>query len=130
QWREIGPVPRDKKEELWERFKAATQTINKKHQSYFDGRKQEQKNNLDAKIVLCEKAEEIADADIATHKEWDIKSRELIKLQKVWRTIGFAPRKDNNLIYERFRSACDRFFDSKRDFYSQNKEFQQNNLQM
>ncbi|MHA7109624.1 DUF349 domain-containing protein [Sunxiuqinia elliptica] len=130
QWREIGPVPRDKKEELWERFKAATSKINKKHQAYFEGRKQEQKKNLEAKTVLCEKAEEIANHEIKNHKDWDKKSRELIELQKVWRTIGFAPKKDNNRIYERFRSACDKFFDAKREFYAQNKELQMNNLQM
>jgi hypothetical protein len=130
QWREIGPVPRDKKEELWDRFKAATSKINKKHQGYFEGRKQEQKKNLEAKEALCEKAEEIADAEITNHKDWDIKSHELVRLQKVWRTVGFAPKRDNNLIYERFRTACDKFFDAKRDFYSQNKELQQNNLQM
>ena len=130
QWREIGPVPRDKKEELWERFKAATSKINKKHQGYFESRKQDQKKNLEAKTALCEKAEEIATEEIDNHKDWDKKSRELIELQKVWRTIGFAPKKDNNRIYERFRSACDQFFDAKREFYAQNKELQQNNLQM
>ncbi|WP_372774124.1 DUF349 domain-containing protein [Mangrovibacterium sp.] len=130
QWREVGPVPRDKKDELWERFKAATSIINKKHQEYFEDRKDDQKKNLDAKTVLCEKAEEIAALDLTNHKEWDDKSRDLIELQKVWRTIGFAPKKDNNRIYERFRSACDKFFDAKREFYAQNKELQQNNLQM
>ena len=130
QWREVGPVPRDKKDELWERFKAATSIINKKHQDYFEGRKSEQKKNLDAKIALCEKVEEIAAAEIDTHRDWDEKSKELIELQKYWRTIGFAPKKDNNKIYERFRSASDKFFDRKREFYNQNKEEQQNNLQM
>ena len=130
QWREIGPVPRDKKDELWERFKLATSKINKKHQDFFEDRKDEQKKNLDAKVALCEKAEEIASLNFESHKEWDQKSKELIELQKVWRTIGFAPKKDNNKVYERFRSACDKFFDAKRDFYAQNKEIQQNNLQM
>ena len=130
QWREIGPVPRDKKDELWERFKAATSKINKKHQEFFEGRKDEQKKNLEAKTALCEKAEEIAALALETHKEWDDKSRELIELQKVWRTIGFTPKKENNRVYERFRGACDCFFNAKREFYSQNKEFQSNNLQM
>ncbi len=130
QWREVGPVPRDKKDELWERFKAATSIINKKHQDYFEGRKSEQKKNLDAKIALCEKVEEIANGEIDSHRDWDEKSRELIELQKLWRTIGFAPKKDNNKIYERFRIASDKFFDRKREFYNQNKEEQQNNLQM
>jgi len=130
QWREVGPVPRDKKDELWERFKAATSIINKKHQDYFEGRKSDQKKNLDAKIALCEKVEEIATAAIETHRDWDERSRELIELQKMWRTIGFAPKKDNNKIYERFRIASDAFFDHKREFYNQNKEEQTNNLQM
>jgi hypothetical protein len=130
QWREVGPVPRDKKDELWERFKAATSIINKKHQDYFEGRKSDQKKNLDAKIALCEKVEEIANAAIETHRDWDERSRELIELQKIWRTIGFAPKKDNNKIYERFRIASDTFFDHKREFYNQNKEEQTNNLQM
>ncbi len=130
QWREVGPVPRDKKDELWERFKAATSIINKKHQDYFEGRKSDQKKNLDAKVALCEKVEEIANGEIESHRDWDEKSKEIIELQKVWRTIGFAPKKDNNRIYERFRIASDKFFDRKREFYNQNKEEQQNNLQL
>ena len=130
QWREIGPVPREKKEEIWERFKAATSKINKKHQEYFEGRKVDQKKNLEAKSALCDKVEEIAALVIESNKDWESKSKELIELQKVWRTIGFAPKKDNNRIYERFRVACDQFFDRKREFYSQNKEIQMNNLQV
>jgi len=130
QWREIGPVPRDKKDELWERFKAVTSKINKKHQEFFEERKTEQKSNFEAKIRLCEKVEEILASERTSHKDWDEKSKELIELQKVWRTIGFAPRKDNNRIYERFRKACDQFFNEKREFYTQNKELQLNNLQL
>jgi hypothetical protein len=129
-WREIGPVPGDKKDEIWERFKTATSKINKKHQEFFDGKKLEQKKNLDAKIVLCEKTEEIGNSVFETNKDWDNKSKELVELQKVWRTIGYAPKRDNNKIYERFRHACDMFFDNRREFYSKNKEQQQNNLQM
>jgi hypothetical protein len=130
QWREIGPVPHEKKEEIWERFKAVTATINKKQQEYFESRKEEQKKNLEAKFVLCEKAEKVASLELETHREWDNKSRELKELQKTWRAIGFIPRKENNKVYERFRSACDRFFDAKREFYAQNKEVQVNNLKM
>jgi hypothetical protein len=130
QWREVGPVPRDKKDELWERFKAVTSIINKKHQDFYEGKKSDQKKNLDAKIALCEKVEEIANAEFDVHRDWDEKSKELVELQKVWRTIGFAPKKENNKVYERFRSASDKFFDRKREFYNQNKEEQQNNLQM
>jgi hypothetical protein len=130
QWREIGPVPIEQKDDIWERFKAATAKINKKHQEFFDSRKLEQKKNLEAKIALCEKVEEINQQEITSHREWDEKSKEMVELQKVWRTIGFAPRKDNNRIYERFRNECDKFFDAKREFYSKNKELQQNNLQL
>lgn len=129
-WREIGPVPGDKKDEIWERFKTATAKINKKHQDFFESRKAEQKKNLDAKIVLCEKAEEIGTTIFESNKEWDAKSKEMVELQKVWRTIGFAPKKENNKIYDRFRQACDKFFDNRREFYGKTKEVQQNNLQM
>jgi hypothetical protein len=129
-WREIGPVPREKKEEIWERFKNATTKINKKHQEYFENRKKEQKKNLEAKTVLCEKVEEILASEIENHKQWEAKSKEVIELQKLWRTIGFAPKKSNNSIYERFRTACDTFFDNKREFYAKHKEIQQNNLQL
>lgn len=129
-WREIGPVPRENKDDIWDRFKASTSKINKKHQEYYENRKAEQKKNLEAKRALCEQVEEINELDLNTHKEWGEKSNEVKNLQKVWRTIGFAPRKDNNKIYDRFRKACDTFFDAKREFYSKNKELQQNNLQM
>jgi hypothetical protein len=129
-WREIGPVPRDKKEELWERFKAATTQINKKHQDFFENRKKSQKKNLDAKTALCEKVEEILAMELSSHKDWEEKSKELVELQKYWRTIGFAPKKENNTIYDRFRNACDAFFDKKREFYSKHKDDQNNNLQL
>lgn len=129
QWREIGPVPRDNKDDVWERFKHITSIINKKHQDFFESKKTDQKKNYDAKVALCEKVEEICNAEISSYKDWDAKSKELVDLQKVWRTIGFAPKKDNNKIYDRFRTACDDFFNKKRDFYSKNKEIQQNNLQ-
>ena len=130
QWREIGPVPRDKKDEIWERFKAVTTQINQKHQEFFEKRKVEQKKNLEAKIALCEKAEEIVNAQLDTHRDWDEKSKELIELQKLWRTIGFAPKRDNNRIYDRFRNACDQFFNKKREYYSMNKELQNKNMQL
>jgi hypothetical protein len=129
-WREAGPVPRENKDDIWDRFKAATAKINKKHQDYFENRKSEQKKNLEAKKALCEQIEEINEMEIDNHKDWGEKSKEVVNLQRIWRTIGFAPRKDNNKIYTRFREACDKFFDAKRDFYSKNKEVQQTNLQM
>ena len=129
QWREIGPVPNEDRESVWERFKEATRIINKKHQDYFKNLKDEQKDNLDRKEKLCEQAEEIVSKDLKSHKEWIEQTDAIIGLQKEWRTIGFAPKKDNNKIYARFRNACDSFFGKKRDFYVQNKEVQEDNLQ-
>ncbi|MCX6257990.1 MAG: DUF349 domain-containing protein [Bacteroidia bacterium] len=129
QWREIGPVPNEKKEEIWERFREVTNMINKKHQDYFESIRKEQENNLEAKTLLCEKAEEITAAAIDSHKDWEKYTAEIIEIQKLWRTIGFATRKDNTRIYERFRTACDSFFSAKRGYYDENKEEQNNNLQ-
>ncbi|MDY6801227.1 MAG: DUF349 domain-containing protein [Bacteroidota bacterium] len=129
QWREIGPVPNEHKEPIWERFKEATRIINKNHQDYFKNLKEEQKENLVKKEKLCEQAEEIANKELKTHKEWTDQTKSIIDLQKVWRTIGFAPKKDNNKIYARFRNACDKFFGKKREFYAMNKELQEENLQ-
>jgi len=128
QWREIGPVPNDKKEELWQRFKEATRVINKKHQEHFKELRKQQNDNLEAKQKLCEQAEEIAELEIDTHKDWNHYTRKILDLQKEWRKIGFAPKKHNNKIYRRFRKACDRFFAKKRVFYTQHKEWQENNL--
>ncbi len=129
-WREIGPVPLEARTELWERFKDATTKINRKHQDYYEDLKKAQKKNLEQKFLLCEQAEDISNQVLETHKQWDEKSKELIEIQKVWKTIGFAPKKDNNKIYERFRKACDTFFNRKREFYTHSKELQMNNLQM
>lgn len=129
QWREIGPVPTDKKDELWERFKQATAKINKKHQDYFEDLKKEQANNLKAKTLLCEKVEELLALNHTTPKEWEDSSSEIIELQRLWKLIGFAPKKENNKIYSRFRKSCDAFFDAKRQFYLKNKEGEETNLQ-
>lgn len=130
QWREIGPVPPESKDEIWERFRLATSKINKKHQKHFEDLKSGLRKNLDSKTELCEKVEEILRMDLKAHKDWEKYSRDIISLQKTWKTIGFAPKKYNTAIYERFRKACDDFFNQKRDFYSENKELQQNNLQL
>jgi hypothetical protein len=129
QWREIGPVPHEVKSELWERFREATSKINKKHQEFYEELKAGQKKNLEAKTHLCEQVEEINKKAYSSHKEWDKKSDEVKELQKIWRTIGYAPKKSNNRIYQRFREACDDFFKRKREFYTENKEIQNNNLQ-
>jgi hypothetical protein len=129
-WREIGPVPREKKDEIWERFREATNQINRKHQDYYLSLKEEQKSNLDAKTHLCEKIEEILKKQLESPKDWNIYSQEVINIQKMWRSIGFAPRKDNNRVYQRFRTACDEFFSRKRDYFSRHREDQHENLQL
>ncbi len=129
QWREIGPVSKEKRTEIWERFKDATSKINKKHQQYYQELKENQKKNLESKTILCNKAEELAGFEPESHDDWVKKTAEMFELQKVWKTIGFAPKKDNNRIYARFRAACDHFFEKKREFYAQNMEEQQNHLQ-
>ncbi|UCG28898.1 MAG: DUF349 domain-containing protein [Bacteroidales bacterium] len=129
-WRETGPVPHEVKSELWERFREATSKINKKHQEYYENLKAAQKKNLEAKTQLCEKVEDILNQNLANHRDWEKKSSEVVELQKVWRTIGYAPKKSNNKIYQRFRDNCDNFFKRKREFYAENKEIQTNNLQL
>ena len=130
EWRETGPVANEYKETLWERFKSASSRINKQHQEYFDAIKQEQMKNLELKSELCEKTEALVDHPYSSRKEWNKASERLIEIQKIWRTIGFAPKKDNTRIYERFRSACDRFFEAKRKFYEGVKSEMEHNLQL
>jgi hypothetical protein len=130
QWREIGPVPPESKSEVWERFKEATSKINKRHHEYFEKQKDDQRKNLDAKIALCEKVEEINLLELKNFKDFDAKAEVVVDLQKMWRTLGFAPKKQNTKVYQRFRDACDAFFEKKRAFYSDNKEVQQTNLQV
>jgi hypothetical protein len=129
QWREIGPVPQESKNEIWERFKEATSQINKRHHEYFEKQKDDQRKNLDAKIALCEEVEAINLLEMKNFKEFDERAGKVVEMQKLWRTIGFAPKKQNNKVYQRFRDACDAFFEKKRGFYADNKEIQMNNLQ-
>jgi hypothetical protein len=127
-WRETGPAPREESEAIWDRFKAATAIINKKHQAFYEGQIEQQDNNLKQKLVLCEQIEQLAVAQIDSHKEWETKTKEIIEIQKIWRTIGYAPRKDNGKINQRYRLACDQFFDRKREFYKDTQSMLKNNL--
>ena len=122
QWKEYGPVAKEHREEIWDRFKAATAVVNKKYQAYFEGLKEQQSENLAKKTVLCEKVEEIADREVANSNEWNAFSKEIEDIQKEWKTIGFASKKDNQKIYDRFRAACDKFYGRKRDFYNDYKD--------
>ncbi len=130
EWRETGPVANEFKESLWERFKAASSRINKRHQEHFEQLKNEQLKNLELKAGLCEAAEELSAQPLTSRKEWNKASDRLLEIQKTWKTIGFAPKKNNNRIYERFRMACDKFFELKRNFYAGVKVEMEHNLQL
>ncbi|MFZ5939623.1 MAG: DUF349 domain-containing protein [Bacteroidota bacterium] len=127
-WREIGPVPRENRDEIWERFKQATSVINKMHQEMQVKMRESLQDNLAKKVELCEKVEEIAAITPEGHQDWMKLTNEILQLQKKWKSIGYAPKKDNNLVYQRFRNACDRFFDAKAQYYSKAFEAQKDNL--
>lgn len=129
QWKEYGPVAKEKREEIWDRFKAATSVINKKYQAHFEGLKAQQEENLEKKKVLCEKLEEIAEREIKNAADWNLLSKEIESLQAEWRTIGFATKKENQKIYDRFRAACDKFFERKREHYTTIKDSMTANLE-
>ena len=129
QWKEYGPVAKEYRETIWDRFKAATAVINKKYQAFFEGIKQQQTENLVKKTALCEKVEEIAAREVTSSNEWNAFSKEIEDVQKEWKQIGFASKKDNQKIYDRFRAACDSFYARKRDFYTDYKDSMNSNLE-
>ena len=119
QWKEFGPVAKEYRDSIWARFQAATSVINKRYQGHFEELKSKQKENLAAKEQLCEKVEAIAAREVRNSDEWNAFSKEIEAVQAEWRKIGFATKKENQKIYERFRAACDAFYARKRDYYSQ-----------
>ncbi len=129
EYREIGPVSKELREEVWQRFKAASTVINKRHQQHFEGLRAREEENLEKKTALCEKAEAILAEENKGSADWERHTQEIIALQAEWKTIGFAPQKMNVKIFERFRAACDTFFTSKgehfraiKDTYKENAE--------
>ena len=129
QWKEFGPVAKEYRDQIWDRFKAATALINKKYQAFFEDQKEQQAENLAKKTVLCEKVEEIAEREVLDSNQWNAFSKEIEDIQKEWKTIGFASRKENQKIYDRFRAACDKFYGRKRDFYNDIKDGINQNLE-
>lgn len=129
EWKEYGPVAKEYRESIWERFREATAVINKKYQAHFEERKQQYVKNLEAKTKLCEKVEEITEKEIQTSNEWNALSKDIEEIQAEWRTIGYATKKENQRIYDRFRAACDKFYDRKREFYAEYKENINENLE-
>jgi hypothetical protein len=130
EWKEIGPVGKEHRESIWERFKAATAIINKKHQAYFDSLKQSQKENFEAKSALCEEVEKIVAMEISDSRTWNKMTKAIEEIQAKWKAIGFASKKDNVRVYDRFRAACDQFFEAKKAYYAQLKEQMQENLKL
>ena len=130
QWREIGPVAKELREDLWARFKAASTAINKRHQEHFENLKAKEQENLEAKTAICEQIENFDYTALKTFKEWEEKNKEVISLQEKWKTIGFAPKKANMKIFERFRAACDVYFNKKSEFYKNIKDEMEKNLEL
>ncbi len=127
-WREIGPVAKELREELWARFKAASSAINKKYQTFFEDRKSKEKENADAKTELCEKIEQISTDNLKTYAQWDEVTKQIIALQEDWKKLGYASRKANAALFARFRKSCDDFFAKKAEFYKSMKEELSGNL--
>ena len=128
EFRETGPVAKEQREEIWNRFKAASTTVNKRHQDFFLGRKQEEEENLAKKTNLCEQVEALNFESLSTMAEWDAMSQLVIGMQNEWKTVGFTPRKQNQAIFERFRTACDRFFTAKAHYFRSLRETLADNL--
>ncbi len=122
EYRETGPVAKDLREEVWARFKAASTVINKKHQQYFEQRKEKEEENLARKTTLCEKIEAIVAEENKGNGDWEKHTKAIMELQAEWKTIGFAPQKMNVKIFERFRKACDEFFGKKTAYFRARKE--------
>ncbi len=128
EWKEIGPVAKEVREQIWNEFRQISQQINRRHQEYFKKLREIQRKNLETKTRLCEVAEKIADLDLKTIKDWQEKTKIILELQQLWRKVGRVPKKYNQSIYERFRKACDKFFDRKREFFRQHQEILLENL--
>jgi len=129
EWREIGPVARDVREKIWHRFKEITSEINRKHQAHFTDLRQDEEENLKAKIALCEKLEAFDTSELKSYNAWDKAAEEIKKMQEEWRTIGFAPRKENQTLFDRYRKACNEFFDKKMAYYKGAKSDMSENLE-
>ncbi|MBD5175858.1 MAG: DUF349 domain-containing protein [Bacteroidales bacterium] len=129
EWREIGPVVKELRESIWEEFKEASSIIHRKHQEFFDRRKEEEKNNEDAKTAICEEIENLDRASLTTFTAWEEMSEKVKELQAKWRTIGYASRKVNNELYARYRKACDDFFEAKSAYISEVKANLQSNYE-
>ena len=128
QWKEYGPVSKEYREDIWNRFKAATAVVNKKYQAHFESLKGEYEQNLEKKRAICEKAEELLRQEIGSTAEWNEAGKQMDELLAEWKTIGYATKKENQKIYERFRAACDTFYARKREYYTAVKDTMNENV--
>lgn len=128
-WRETGPVTKELREEIWNRFKDISAQINKAYQSFFEERKARERANEDAKTALCEQIEALDFSALSTYSAWDEMTKQIIALQDEWKKIGFASRKNNNALFSRFRAMCDKFFAAKAEFFKQMKDSLATNLE-
>ncbi|MCR5819366.1 MAG: DUF349 domain-containing protein [Bacteroidaceae bacterium] len=129
-YKEIGPVAKELRESIWERFKAASTVINKRHQEHFEAIKAREEANLTRKTELCEQVEAIDTSVLTSFALWDEKTKEVLSLQAEWKTIGYAPHKMNQRVFDRFRVACDNFFTAKAEFFKTIKDEQSENLEL
>ena len=128
QWREIGPVPREQRDEVWSHFKDLMTQVNRRHQAHFENLRAKEEENLKEKTALCELVEGIVYDDLKNYKDWEKKSEEVIGMQQKWRTIGYTSRKQNQKIYDRFHAACDEFFKRRNDFFKEIRKELEDNL--
>ncbi|MDE6716758.1 MAG: DUF349 domain-containing protein [Muribaculaceae bacterium] len=128
-WRNIGPVAKDIRDSIWEEFKAVSAIINRRHQDYFEQRKAAEIANEEAKTAICEEIEAIDLSALGSFQEWNATTDKIIELQKKWREYGFAPKKSNTVLYNRFREACDKFFNAKTEFFQKTKDELSANLE-
>ena len=122
EFRETGPVAKELRDEIWARFKEASTVVNKRHQAHFEGLKAQEEENLAKKEALCEKAENLVNDEYKSFADWDKGTKAVLDIQAEWKTVGFTPKKMNTKIFERFRAACDSFFQKKTEFYKQTRE--------
>ena len=130
QWREIGPVSKEHRETIWDRFKAASAIINKKQQTYYDDLKGQEEKNLERKEAICKELEAIDVSTLKTIRDWERKTEKVMALQKKWRSIGFTNRRQNNKIFDRFRAASDNYFNKKSEFYKIIRKESDKNLEL
>lgn len=130
EWKSLGQVPQDKKDEIWDRFKTASDQINQRRHEFYESQHEQMESNLIAKNALCDKAEELVATEYSTINEWQIASNQIIELIKIWKTIGHAPRKQNDEIWTRFKTYLDSFYAVKNEYFNKVKDEQTNNLNL